>query len=111
MEITLTKVRTYKLEPYGRFVFKWKKPRNEKPHQIYIGGLHIKYDTAMPMSKEQEDAVIKLMKKHKTDVLTNGCNFFTRTNDGLTEIWHEKIMKYGTDPAFKDAVDSAEAFR
>ena len=107
MELTLIKTRTYNLKPYGKFYFKWKTPMGGlKPNQIFVGSLHIKYDTAMPLTKEQEKEVIKMMKQNKTDVLTDDTHFFTLTNDGLTEVWHDKIMLYGTDPAFKDEVDN-----
>lgn len=109
MKITLTKSKNFHLEPYGRFYFKWDKPKREdlKPHQIHIGELHIKHETSMPLTDEQEKMIVDMMVKNKTDILTDGTHFYTRTNDGLTEIWHDKIMQYGTDPAYKDAVDNA----
>lgn len=105
MKLTLTKTRTYDLKPYGKFYFVWDKKENLKPNQIYIGEMTIKHDTSMPLTPEQEKQVVKMMKVNKTDVLTDGTHFYTRTNDGLTEIWHKKIMEYGTDEAFRLAVD------
>jgi hypothetical protein len=110
MEMTLTKTRTYKLEPYGKFCFKWERKQVKQPHQILISTIQIKYDTAMPMSKEQEKELVKEMKKYKTDVFTNGSQFYTLTNDGLTEIWHQKFMEYGTNEAYRNAVDSVTRF-
>lgn len=107
MELTLTKTRTYNLKPYGRFYFVWDKKPNMKPNHIYIGSLTIKYDTAMPLTPEQEKEVIKMMRKNKTDILTDDTHFYTFTNDGLVEIFHEKIMKYGTDEAFRLAVNES----
>ena len=111
MELTLTKTIEYKLEPYGKFCFKWKGSEVKKPHHIWIAELTIKHDTGMPMSKEQDKAVVKFMKLNKTDVLTDGDNFYTRSNDDLVEIWHEKLAKYKTDPAYKSVVDEVESFK
>ena len=69
-------------------------------------------DTTYPMSKEQEEMVIKLMKKHKTDILTDGSyfGFYTRIAGGLTMVRHKKLMQYKEDPAFKNAVDLGHSF-
>jgi hypothetical protein len=104
MELILTKTRTYNLSPYGNFYFVWGKKKVKRPNQIDVGSITIKHDTAMPLTPEQEKSVVSLMKKNKTDILTDGTHFYTRTNDGLTEIWHESIRKYNTDEAFRLAV-------
>ena len=112
MELTLTKIETFKLEPYGKFCFKWHSPRTGslKPHQILIYEIIMKQETRMPASKEQTNEIINVMKKNKTDVLTDGYKFYTLSNDDLIEIWHEKLAKYKEDPAYKSVVDEVERF-
>ena len=110
MFLTLTKVRQYELKPYGKFVFKWKIRGYETPNQIVMDELRIDYSEAMPMTESQEKAVVKMMKQYKTDVLTDGNEFFTRTNSGLTPISHKKLVMYKTDEAFKIAVDDGHSF-
>ena len=110
MELTLIKTQTYKLEPYGHFVFKWNRPKNEKPHQIPVAELRMYHDSAMPMTKEQEDVFVKEMKKFKTDVFTDGERFYTRTSSGMTEIYHVKLYNYKTDPMYRELVDANERF-
>jgi len=112
MEITLIKKVTYKLEPFGKFVIKDKIPRNgETPNMIPLDELNIRHDTGMPMTKEQDDKIVALMKKHKTDILTDGYNtYFTRTGSGFTEVWHKKLSKYNSDPVFKNVVDNGHSW-
>ena len=112
MELTLTKTKEYKLEPYGRFVFKWKKPRTGslKPHQILVDEPQMNHDSAMPMSEEQRKAFVKEMKKFKTDVFTDGKKFYTLTNSGMTEVWHKKLSEYKTDEAYRAVVDATKRF-
>lgn len=88
MEITLTKIKTFTLEPFGNFCFKWKKPKNPKPNKIWIGELTINHDAGMPMTPEQEKMVVYLMKKNKTNVLTDGNIYYTRAGHNLVEIKH-----------------------
>lgn len=112
MELTLTKTRNYTLEPYGHFVFKWNEPRGGcKPHQIVIGEVRMNHDSAMPLTKEQENAFVKEMKKFKTDVFTDGEKFYTRTSSGMTEIYHVKLYNYKTDEVYRSIVDEVENFR
>jgi len=107
MELTLVKTKTYKLEPYGKFNIRWKARQRNIPNIIPMDELEIYQDTTYPMSKEQEEQVIKLMKKHKTDILTDGSyfGFYTRIAGGLTMVRHKKLIQYREDPAFKNAVD------
>ena len=112
MELMLIKKVVYKLEPYGHFVFKWNKPRTGslKPHQLLVGEVRMFHDSAMPMSKEQENAFIKEMRKFKTDVFTDGEKFYTFTNSGMTEVWHKKLSNYKTDEAYRAVVDATKRF-
>jgi hypothetical protein len=54
MNITLTKTRHYELQPYGKFVIKWKTRQQHIPNIIPFDELNILQDTRMPLSKEQD---------------------------------------------------------
>ena len=109
-EATLVKTQTFKLKPYGRFNIKWvhnpKSPRTIPYHEVTIN-----WDTAYPMTEEQEKEVIKFMKKYKTDILTDGgyLGFYTRVSGGefgsIAHIAHPNLVKYREDEGFKLAVD------
>jgi len=110
MEITLTKKETYQLEPYGKFVIKSKTRQGYLPNIIPLDELQVKGETGMPMSDEEDKKIVGLMKKNKTDILTDGRNFYTRTGYGFTEVYHKKLRMYKDDPAFKQAVDAGHTW-
>jgi len=110
MKITLTKKQKYFLEPYGKFAAKFDMPKRDTPNILYVGSISMNHDTAMPVTEAQEERIIDLMKKFKTDVLTDGRDFYTITGSGLTEINHEKLRKYKNDLAFKELVDNGHSF-
>jgi hypothetical protein len=111
MELTLIKTQTYKLEPYGHFVFKWNRPKGIlKPHQILVSELRMYHDSAMPLTEDQENAFVKEMKKYKTDVFTDGEKFYTRTNSGMTEVYHVRLYNYKIDKMYRSLVDATERF-
>ena len=106
MEITLTKTRHYDLLPFGKFILKWNIPKVVKPNQIPFNELQIYHDTAMPMDEKTEKEIVKLMKKSKTDILTDGIKYYTRVGSGLTEVNHEKFYQYQSENSFKELVDN-----
>ena len=112
MELTLIKTVNYKLEPYGKFVIKFKTRQKHIPNIIPIDELVFDKRSVMPMSVEQEKEIIKFMKKHKTDILTDGgyFNFYTRVDGGLAEVRHPKLLKYREDDGFRMAVDNGHSF-
>lgn len=110
MKITLTKTRTYELQPYGKFVIKDRTRQGHLPNIIPLDELRINHETGMPMSGEQDKLIVGMMKKAKTDILTDGYNFFTRTGSGFTEVWHKKLSLYKSDEAFKSAVDAGHSW-
>jgi hypothetical protein len=113
MEITLTKKRTYKLEPFGKFVIKSKTRQGHLPNIIPLDELHITHDTTMPMTPEQNKEIVKLMKKHKTDILVdnNGyLSFYTRCAGGFTQVWHKKLSLYREDENFRMLVDNGHSW-
>lgn len=77
MKLTLIKIVKIDLEPFGNFIIKWKTPKVDKPNIIPLCELKIRHETSMPLSEEQDKEVIKLMKKHKTDILTDGQDYYT----------------------------------
>ena len=110
LTMTLVKTREYKLQPYGKFALKFKTKKNYLPNIIPLFELDILHETSYPLTSEQEKVVIKLMKKTKTDVLTDGEKYYTRTNGGITEISHTKLHKYKYDESFKELVDDGHSF-
>jgi len=110
MKITLTKKEKFFLEPYGKFSAKFNMPKKDTPNILYVGSISMNHDTAMPVTEAQEEMIIDVMKKYRTDVLIHNNKFYTITGSGLTEINHEKLRKYRDDPAFKEAVDNGHSF-
>lgn len=108
MEITLTKTRNYNLLPFGKFILKWNTPKVVKPNQIPLNELQIYHDTAMPMDEKTDKEIVKLMKKSKTDILTDGSKYYTRVNNGLTQVYHPKFYQYKNSTSFKEAVDNCQ---
>ena len=109
MEITLTKSKEYKLQPFGKFNIKWvKHPERCAPRTIPFIELEIDYDTSFPMSDEQEKRIVKYMKTNKTDILTDGSyfGFYTRLNEGLVMVRHPKLMMYREDEGFRAVIDN-----
>ena len=110
LEMTLVKTRDYKLKPFGKFTIKWKTRQGHLPNIIPFDELHIKHDTTMPVPDDQDKTIIKFMKKFKTDILTDGQDFYTRASTGFTQVWHEKLSKYRSDESFKNLVDNGDTF-
>ena len=114
MELTLTKTitNTFKLEPYGKFrISMARSPKRNLPYIIPLDELSINHETSMPFTEQQEKDIIKLMKKHKTDILTDGgyLGFYTRAGQGkfasLCHVAHPKLVAYKENEAFRQDVD------
>ena len=107
-EVTLTKSKTFKLKPFGYFLIKFTKTtQNLSPRTIPVNELEIEPQTAFPLG-DKEDEFIKEMKKHKTDVFTDGSyfGFYTRGGRGMTRIFHPKLQQYQEDTGgFRAVVD------
>ena len=114
LELTLIKTRKYSLVPFGKFVLKTKTRQGHIPNIIPVDELTFKHDTSMPSSGEQHLQLSKFMKKAKTDILTDGCSYFTIMKFGndssLVEVWHKKLSQYKSDEAFKNAVDAGHTW-
>ena len=81
---------TLNLIPIGKVSFKWNKKfrRNTERQNVYIGEVNIMCETDRNISTETHDALMKLMKKAKSDLLTDGRKFFTTRGNVITEIAH-----------------------
>jgi len=100
----LTKVVKFKdLKPYGKFTIKWKTRQAHKHNIIPVSELEFNYEQGMPIDGEEDKAVVKFMKKHKTDILWDGSyfGFYTRTAGGFARVYHKKIGLYRDDEAFR----------
>ena len=112
MELTLVKTKTFKLEPYGKFYISMARHPKKAPHIIDFRELTIDHDTSMPFTKEQEKEILKVMRKHNTDIFTDGSyfGFYTRVSGGehgsLGLIRHPYLIKYREDDGFRELVDN-----
>jgi len=81
---------TLNLIPIGKVSFKWRKnfPRNTERQNVYIGEVHIMCETDRNITKETFDALMGLMKKAKSDLLTDGRDFYTTRGEVITQIAH-----------------------
>lgn len=110
MKLTLTRKTTktfHHLRPFGYFNLKFVK-YGTSIRTIPVRELVLDHENAFPLTEKQEEKIIAMMKKNKTDVLTDGgyLNFYTRTNSGLTPVMHEKFQQYRDDDAFKELVNN-----
>lgn len=78
------------LIPIGKVSFKWNKNfrRNTERQDVYIGEVNIMCETDRNISKETYDALMKLMKKAGSDLLTDGRDFYTTRGQVITQIAH-----------------------
>ena len=81
---------TLNLIPIGKVSFKWNKNfrRNTERQNVYIGEVNIMCETDRNISTETYDALMKLMKKAKSDLLTDGRDFYTTRGQVITQIKH-----------------------
>ena len=113
IEFTLTKVRDYKLKPFGHFTIKFK-VSEKQAHKVGIipfGELTFVYINGMPLpdNSATDKAIVKFMIKNKTDILVNdSTDYFTRCGVGLTQVYHIKLQKYNTFLRENGGVDDLE---
>lgn len=110
LEMTLVKTASYKLKPFGKFTVKYKTNQGHLPNIIPYNELTIKYDTSMPIPDSQDKVIIKFMLKHKTDILTDGRDFYTRAGTGFMEVWHRKLADYKSFLYKKELEHSLESW-
>jgi len=108
INVTLKKEATFNLEPFGKFIIKFlRRTTNIAPRTIPVSELSMEHETAYPLG-DFEDEFVKLMKKHKTDVFTDGSynGFYTRTGSGMTRVSHPKLSMYRDNTGgFKNIID------
>lgn len=114
LKITLTETKDFELIPFGRFKFRWKAGKNAHSGIIDPNGISYNYDEGMPMPStgEADKAVIALMKKSKSEVLTNPMRtiFYTRLGKGLSMIKHQNIKSYVLFLYQRELEDNEEAW-
>lgn len=81
---------TMNLIPIGRVRFTFSKNfrRNSETQYIHVNDLHILCETDRFISPETEKAVMKMMKTAKSDLLTDGRDFYTTRGNKITQIKH-----------------------
>lgn len=95
LEFTLTKSVTFNLKPFGHFKLKWigsKKDRFEKD-VLLSQELYIDNSSRMPYG-DKYNLLVQLMKDNKTNILTDGTDYYTILRDDLVIIKHEKLSEY-----------------
>ena len=81
---------TMNLIVIGTVNFMWNKSFRQKvdEQRVYIGDVHIMCETDREISKATEKALLKLMKKANSSLLTDGRDFFTTRGNVITQIKH-----------------------
>jgi hypothetical protein len=83
----------FNLIPIGKVSFKFTrkfKPSTEKQF-IYVGDLHIMCETDRNITPETYMALMKMMKLAKSDLLTDGRDFYTTRGAMITQINHRSF--------------------
>ena len=85
------KIETYNkmnLIPIGNVSFTFTKNfRPSKTKQkIYVGDINIMHETDRHITPETEKALMSMMKKSDSDLLTDGRDFYTTTGGKITQI-------------------------
>ena len=91
--IRLTAVVTTKINliPLGNISFSFK--RKTKDNVINVGDVKMYHENSIKITDEQIKKILKVMKKAKTDLLTDGFKFYTTTNNAVTQIDHDKFRE------------------
>lgn len=78
------------LIPIGRVRFTFSKSfrRNTETQYIHVNDLHILCETDRNITPETEKALMKMMKDAKSDLLTDGRDFYTTRGNKITQIKH-----------------------
>jgi len=80
--------------PIGDFDFRFDKRKYKHKTCLWIGEINIDHKNALEIPKEQHTALIKLMIKSKTDLLTDGRRCYTTVNAShIAEIQHDSFYE------------------
>ncbi len=110
IKFELKKVERYDLKPFGKFLIKFKTRQGHLPNIIPFDEVRFTSEECMPVDEKTDKEIIKFMKLHKTDVLTDGFRFYTRIGKGFGMIYHKKLGMYQTDETFRNLVDEGDSF-
>ena len=74
----------------GKVSFKFTKNfrRNTERQNVYIGEVNIMCETDRKITTETYKTLMKAMKKAKSDLLTDGRDFYTTRGEVITQIYH-----------------------
>jgi hypothetical protein len=88
-----TAYKLFSIEPIGdvRFIFSSKS--RAKGTKVLISEIDIYHDTKMTIDIETFKGLIKLMKSKKSDLLTDGTNFYTLLGQYICKISHPVFYK------------------
>ena len=83
------------LIPIGDISFRFNKSTSSSGTTIYVSDLHILCETDRNITPDTEKKLLKIMKKAKTDLLTDGHDFYTTRGTVVTQIKHPlfKLIK------------------
>lgn len=101
-----TGYKNFNLIPIGNvsFSFKRKTKVNGTKVTISVSELHILHDTDVNIDKETEKALMKEMKTAKSDLLTDGTDFFTTRGNKITQIKHHLFYTILNDAEYKQKI-------
>jgi len=77
MRFTATKI--FSIEPIGNISFIFNNKSRRKGKRILINDVTIHHNTKMTLDDETYKSLMKFMKERKSDLLTDGTNFYTTT--------------------------------
>jgi hypothetical protein len=88
-----TAYKTFSIEPIGDISFVFTSKSRRKGKRILISEIDIFHDTKMVIDIETFKQLIKLMKSKKSDLLTDGTNFYTLLGQNICKISHPQFYK------------------
>jgi hypothetical protein len=91
--IYVTGSETFRLIPLGEIRFRWNKnSRMTKAEPIYIGEVD-QSGERIRISEADEKRLYKIMKKHNTDLFTDGDDFYTTFGACIGKVDHPRFRK------------------
>lgn len=81
---------TLNLITIGQVRFRWNKKfkRTGNTHNVLISEMHIMCETDRNITPETEKAIHKMMKANKSELLTDGHDFYTTRGTKITQVKH-----------------------
>jgi hypothetical protein len=93
--VKFTATKTFNLIPIGNlnFTFNSNVKDGRNPKFMWVSDVTIMHETKVKISDEDEAALFKLMRKQKSDLLTDGRYFYTTTGKSITQIAHPQFIE------------------